>query len=75
MLTTYDTTEPTARISPAFLSTSNPNVIKASVLVHDDSLITEAYTGVGYGKGSYGDQVIPWTLRNLHERPNVPSGA
>ena len=73
MLTTYDTTEPTARITPGFLSTSNPNVIKASVLVHDDSQIIEAYTGVGYGKGSYGDQMVPWTLQNLHEKPSVPS--
>ncbi|XP_053400990.1 uncharacterized protein LOC123541000 [Mercenaria mercenaria] len=71
MLTTYDTTEPTARITPAFLSTSNPNEIKASVLVHDDSEIIKAFTGVGYGKGSYGDQVVPWTLRNLKERTTL----
>lgn len=74
MLPTYDTTVPTARIIPSFLTTSNPNVIKASALVHDDSEIRKAFIGIGYGKGSYGDQLIPWTFKNLKERNPVVSG-
>jgi hypothetical protein len=73
MLQTYDTTEPTARITPGFLSTSNPNVIKASILIHDDSKLTKAFIGVGYSKGIYGDQLIPWTMRDLNERTPVSS--
>ncbi|XP_060596420.1 uncharacterized protein LOC132750448 [Ruditapes philippinarum] len=75
MLPTYDTTEPTARITPGFLSTSNPNVIKASILVHDDTELTKAFIGVGYGKGIYGDQLISWTVRDLNERTPLSSSS
>ena len=38
-LPTYDTTPPGGRVTEGFISTSHPNIITASVLVIDDSVI------------------------------------
>ena len=60
-LLSYDITEPTGRLAADFISTSNPAVLRASVVTAEDSTLTVTQVGVGYGKGVYGDQVVPWT--------------
>lgn len=72
-LETYDTTLPTGRITSEFRSTSNPTTIKISALVHDDSAIVESFIGVGFGKGSYGDQMSSWKPVNFQARQSVRS--
>lgn len=73
-LLTYDTTLPTGRITPDFSTTSNPTIIKASALAHDDSPIEEVFIGAGFGKGSYGDQIAKWRAATLVERTPASSG-
>ena len=67
-LSTYDTTPPSGRVTAEFITTSNPTVIKASVVAHDDSVVIAAFVGVGFGKGSYGDQMAQWTATDLTPR-------
>ena len=67
-LPTYDVTLPTGRMMAEFTSSSNPTAVKATFVGHDDSEITSAFVGVGYGKGSYGDQVHAWTPTSLTQR-------
>ena len=74
MLPTFDTTPPTGRISVEFLSTSNPSLLKASLKAHDDSEITSAAVAIGYGKGIYGDQIVPWTYIDLDEEDTAELG-
>lgn len=74
-LETYDITLPTGRVQEDFKTSSNPKVLKASVLVHDDSEITDALFSVGYGPGQYGDQVVPWMAVNLKDKTHVPQGS
>ena len=64
-LPTYDVTLPGGRFQEEFLSTSNPNVLKAYVTVYEDSELQLVQVGVGYGKHIYGDQIVPWKLINL----------
>ena len=64
-LPTYDVTVPTGRLTADFTSTSNPAVLRASVVVIEDSALSVTQVGVGYGKGVYGDQVVPWTDANI----------
>ncbi|XP_077996023.1 uncharacterized protein LOC144449370 [Glandiceps talaboti] len=59
-LPTYDITVPAGRIIPDFLSTSRPNVLRASAVVYDDSPILSQQEGVGFGLEIYGDQIISW---------------
>ncbi|XP_078695733.1 uncharacterized protein LOC144924478 [Branchiostoma floridae x Branchiostoma belcheri] len=59
-LPTYDVTLPGGRVTPDFLSTSHPSILRASALAHDDSAILQKREGVGYGRKVYGDQVVHW---------------
>ncbi|CAH1239174.1 HEG1 [Branchiostoma lanceolatum] len=59
-LPTYDVTLPGGRVTPDFLTTSHPNILRASAVAHDDSVILHKREGVGYGRKVYGDQVVPW---------------
>ncbi|KAI8482779.1 hypothetical protein Bbelb_394410 [Branchiostoma belcheri] len=59
-LPTYDVTLPGGRVTPDFLSTSHPSILRASALAHDDSVILLKREGVGYGRKVYGDQVVQW---------------
>ncbi|KAI8487517.1 hypothetical protein Bbelb_347510 [Branchiostoma belcheri] len=59
-LPTYDVTLPGGRVTPDFLSTSHPSILRASALAHDDSAILLKREGVGYGRKVYGDQVVQW---------------
>lgn len=59
-LETYDVTLPGGRCTEDFISTSNPAVLKASVVVYEDSPIVLTQVGVGYGKDEWGDQVVQW---------------
>ena len=74
MLETYDTTPPAGRVRAEFLSTSNPEVIKATVTVHDDTQIVLSNLGIGYSKGIYGDQMIKWIAKDLNEKEQIPAG-
>ena len=67
-LPTFDVTLPTGRMMAEFLTSSNPRIIKATFVGHDDSEITSAFIGVGFGKESYGDQLHKWTFTSLSER-------
>ena len=60
-LPVYDVTVPTGRVTADFVVTSNPNVIKANALVHDESEIQYASVAVGFGEDSHGDQLSQWT--------------
>ena len=74
-LNTYDVTLPSGRLQAEFDTTSNPDILKAFVVVHDDSPIIEAYVGIGFGEGVYGDQVKPFTPTNFEERDyNIDTG-
>ncbi|XP_035696857.1 uncharacterized protein LOC118430254 [Branchiostoma floridae] len=59
-LPTYDVTLPGGRVTPDFLTTSHPSILRASAVAHDDSVIRLKREGVGYGRKVYGDQVVPW---------------
>lgn len=74
MLQTYDTTPPTGRIRAEFLTTSNPEVVKATINVHDDTDIVRSNLGIGYSRGIYGDQMVRWTAKDLHEKEQIPAG-
>ena len=71
-LHTYDVTLPGGRFTEDFLSTSNPAVMKASVVVYEDSDIELTQVGLGYGKDVWGDQVIPWNTVNVNPDAYVP---
>ena len=74
-LPTYDTTLPGGRISPDFLSTSHPNILSASCVIHEDSEIVSWKEGVGYGIGVWGDDVIPWTdVDRIRVNPSSTDG-
>ena len=67
-LHTYDVTLPSGRFEAEFATSSNPRVLKSSVVVHDDSPIVEAFVAIGFGEGIYGDQIKPFTPTNFDER-------
>ena len=75
-LSTYDVTPPTGRFEAEFDTTSNPEILKASVVVHDDSPITETYVGIGYRSWIYGDQVKRFTPTDVNKRwaPYIDTG-
>lgn len=60
-LDTFDVTIPGGRMAEAFVSTSNPNVLKAVVTVYEDSPIKQTMVAVGYGKNTWAEQIIRWT--------------
>ncbi|WAR05127.1 hypothetical protein MAR_020496 [Mya arenaria] len=70
-LPTYDSTPPTGRLHAEFTYTSNPNIIQATVLIQDDSEISEAFIAVGFGTGQYGDQLRPWEQLRLKGSTNI----
>ncbi|XP_066289761.1 uncharacterized protein [Branchiostoma lanceolatum] len=59
-LPTYDVTLPGGRVTPDFLTTSHPNILRASAVAHDDSEIIQKLAAVGYGRKVYGDQIVTW---------------
>eukprot|EP00058_Branchiostoma_floridae_P003027 XP_002588515.1 hypothetical protein BRAFLDRAFT_79470 [Branchiostoma floridae] len=59
-LPTYDVTLPGGRVTPDFLTTSHPNILRASAVAFDDSKIIQKLAAVGYGRKVYGDQVVTW---------------
>ncbi|XP_052081925.1 uncharacterized protein LOC127719726 isoform X2 [Mytilus californianus] len=71
-LNTYDVTLPGGRFTEDFLSTSNPSVMKAFVVVYEDSDIVLTQVGLGYGKDVWGDQLIPWNTVNVNANAFVP---
>ncbi|XP_076076023.1 uncharacterized protein LOC143046845 [Mytilus galloprovincialis] len=64
-LPTYDVTLPGGRFQEEFLSTSNPEVLRAYVTVYEDSELETVQLGAGYGKGIFGDQMVLWDDVNL----------
>eukprot|EP00058_Branchiostoma_floridae_P000530 XP_002586018.1 hypothetical protein BRAFLDRAFT_110184 [Branchiostoma floridae] len=59
-LSTYDVTLPGGRVTPDFLTTSHPSILRASAVAFDDSEIIQKLAAVGYGRKVYGDQVVTW---------------
>ncbi|XP_078620549.1 uncharacterized protein LOC144887293 isoform X2 [Branchiostoma floridae x Branchiostoma japonicum] len=57
----YDLSPPAGRVNPDFVTTSNPNVLKASGMAVDETPLTERKEGVGFGRGIFGDQTFPWS--------------
>ncbi len=70
-LPTFDITLPTGRITPDFISTSHPHILRASAVVYDDSVILMQKKGLGFGPAIWGDQIIPWHTIDLTKRENV----
>jgi hypothetical protein len=70
---TYDVTPPGGRFTAAFTTTSNSNVLRASVVVYEDSIIELARFAIGYGKEIYGSQLIRWTEVNLETQTPTTS--
>lgn len=64
-LDTFDVTIPGGRMAEAFVSTSNPNVLKAVVTVYEDSPLTLTMVAVGYGKSIWGEQIIRWNTTTV----------
>ena len=73
-MSTYDSTPPTGRLHAEFTYTSNPNIIQATILVHDDSDIFETFVAIGFGTGQYGDQLLSWEHMQLKENSNKQRG-
>ncbi|KAI8485717.1 hypothetical protein Bbelb_365510, partial [Branchiostoma belcheri] len=66
-LPTYDNTVPGGRIDAAFLSTSNQYKLSAVAKLFDDSELSLQRESVGFGKGTWGDQIIPWSAFQLRK--------
>lgn len=60
-LPTYDVTLPDGRFQEEFITSSNPDALKAAVKINEDSELNHRMVGVGYGKDIYGDQIIRWS--------------
>ncbi|XP_041378093.1 uncharacterized protein LOC121390363 [Gigantopelta aegis] len=72
---TFDITPPGGRVLQEFLTTSNPTILKASVLVFEDSEIEYSAVGIGYGKGIYADETSSFTEINLKRQNMDPYDA
>ncbi|XP_033105583.1 uncharacterized protein LOC117107873 isoform X2 [Anneissia japonica] len=57
---TYDITLPAGRLTPGFLSTSRPDILRCSTLVFDDSETASLREAVGFGPGEWGEQLVGW---------------
>ncbi|XP_033121447.1 uncharacterized protein LOC117120538 [Anneissia japonica] len=57
---TYDVTLPAGRLTPGFLSTSRPDILRCSTLVFDDSETSSLKEAVGFGPGEWGEQLVGW---------------
>ncbi|XP_078585864.1 uncharacterized protein LOC144867675 [Branchiostoma floridae x Branchiostoma japonicum] len=64
-LPTYDVTLPGGRVTPDFISTSHPGILRASAVALDDSVLINQKEAVGFGRQVYGDQVVPWMDINI----------
>ncbi|XP_066298079.1 uncharacterized protein [Branchiostoma lanceolatum] len=64
-LPTYDVTLPGGRVTPDFISTSHPNILRSSAVVLDDSALVNQKEAIGFGRKVYGDQVVPWKEINI----------
>ena len=74
-LPTYDVTVPGGRVDAAFSSTSHPNILKASAVVHEDSDILARKASIGFGVGIWGDQVVPWEdIKSMERQPSGITG-
>lgn len=60
-LPTYDLTLPDGVFREEFITSSNPDELKAALKINEDSEIYHKMVGVGYGKDIYGDQIIRWS--------------
>ena len=70
ILDTYDITPATGRFEAAHIYTSHPSKLSGTLIVIEDSpLVEEQYTGVGVGRGYYGDQSVQWYLFDLDKDP------
>ncbi|XP_078664148.1 uncharacterized protein LOC144907219 [Branchiostoma floridae x Branchiostoma belcheri] len=73
-LPTYDNTVPGGRIDAAFLSTSNQYKLSAVAKLFDDSELNLQRESVGFGKGTWGDQIIPWSAFQLRKNSATSRG-
>ncbi|XP_078575698.1 uncharacterized protein LOC144861600 [Branchiostoma floridae x Branchiostoma japonicum] len=73
-LPTYDVTLPGGRVTPDFISTSHPGILRASAVALDDSVLINQKEAVGFGRKVYGDQVVPWkdiNITKIHVEINI----
>ncbi|KAI8516766.1 hypothetical protein Bbelb_053470 [Branchiostoma belcheri] len=73
-LPTYDVTLPGGRVTPDFLTTSHPSILRASAVAHDDSQIIHKLAAVGYGRKVYGDQIMAWHDVNTTTNTAITTG-
>lgn len=52
-------------MAEAFISTSNPNVLKGVVTVYEDSPLQQTMVAAGYGKDIWGEQVVRWNATTV----------
>ncbi|ESO82597.1 hypothetical protein LOTGIDRAFT_236952 [Lottia gigantea] len=69
-LPTYDVSLPGGRFTTEFVTSSNPRVLKASVVVFEDSDLEYSSVGVGLGRGIYGDEMEHWNPIDLKVQNN-----
>nr|XP_006820036.1 PREDICTED: uncharacterized protein LOC102804939 [Saccoglossus kowalevskii] len=74
-LQTYDLTIPSGRVTPDFLSSSHPSILRASSVINEDSELTSQWEAIGFGLGVYGCQVIQWVELNSKLLKKNVSGA
>ncbi|XP_078573994.1 uncharacterized protein LOC144860567 isoform X3 [Branchiostoma floridae x Branchiostoma japonicum] len=64
-LPTYDVTLPGGRVTPDFISTSHPSILRSSAVALDDAALVNQKEAIGFGRQVYGDQVVPWMDINI----------
>ncbi|GFR58918.1 protein jagged-2 [Elysia marginata] len=74
-LPTYDITLPDGRFSSEFKATSNGNILKASVVLYEDSQLRSARLAVGLGRNIYSDGVKPYMDVNFTQLTAPPYDA
>ncbi|CAH1242180.1 Hypp6488 [Branchiostoma lanceolatum] len=73
-MSTYDNTLPGGRIDAAFLSSSNQYKLSAVAKLFDDSDISQMRESVGFGKGTWSDQIHPWSEFQLTKNSATSGG-
>ncbi|XP_066300154.1 uncharacterized protein [Branchiostoma lanceolatum] len=73
-MSTYDNTLPGGRIDAAFLSSSNQYKLSAVAKLFDDSEISQMRESVGFGKGTWSDQIHPWSEFQLTKNSATSGG-
>ncbi|KAK3788402.1 hypothetical protein RRG08_044436, partial [Elysia crispata] len=71
----YDITLPDGRFTSEFKSTSNGNILKASVVLYENSQLTSARLAVGLGRNIYSDGVKPYVDVNFTQITAPPYDA